>query len=162
MVRKMPLKYIVLFEELLKITKKIAFNTVSQEIKQQLADATNSIIEDIAYVLHFTSKNGYDISKGKEFIIDLKFQSHQKRLDSLIEYLSIRKKCSKCERVFPRTNAYFYRDCNAKDGFRNDCKQCHKETQKELYHQKKKYSKDNAPAKEEYLVREEYENIIQK
>ena len=95
MVRKMPLKYIVLFEELLEITKKITFNTIDQEIKQQLADTTRRIIDDITFVLNYTSKNRYDISKGKKFIINLMFQNHRKRLISLIEQQSIYKKCSK-------------------------------------------------------------------
>jgi len=162
MVGKMPLKYIVLFEELLEITKKITFNTVSQKIKQQLADTTKSIIDDITYVLHYTSENGYGITKGKEFIINLMFQSHQKKLNSLVEQQSIRKTCSKCGRVFPRTRRYYYRDCKAKDGLRNDCKQCHKTIKKESYHRNKKCSEDVTTAgEEEDLITERYENIIQ-
>jgi len=161
MVRKMPLEYIVLFEDLIEITKKITFNTVSQEKKQQLTNVTTKIIEDITYVLNYTSKNGYDITKGKEFIIDLRFQSHQKRLNSLIEQLSIRKTCSKCGREFPRTRKYFYKDCNAKDGLRNDCAVCHRTIKKESYHQNKKGSEDITPAKEKDLISEEYENKVQ-
>lgn len=162
MVRKMPLKYIVLFEELLEITKKITFNTVDQEIKQQLADATKHIIDDITFVLNYTAENGYDISKGKEFLINLMFQNHQKRLNSLIEQQSIYKRCSKCGRVFPRTRKYYYRDCNAKDGLRNDCRQCHKTIKKESYHRNKKCPEDVTTAKEEEdPIREGYENIIQ-
>jgi len=161
MVRKMPFKYIVLFEELLEVTKKITFNTVSQEIKQQLADTTKNIIDDIIFVLHYTSENGYDISKGKEFLINIMFQSHQRRLNSLIEQQSIYKRCSKCGREFPRTRKYFYRDCKAKDGLRNDCTQCHKTIKRESYQRSKKCPEDVTTAKEEDLISEEYENIIQ-
>jgi len=156
----MPLKYIVLFEELLEITKKITFNTVDQEIKQQLADATKHIIDDITFVLHYTSKNGYDISKGKELMINLAFQNHQKRLINLIEQQSIYKRCSKCGIVLPRTPQYYYRDCNARDGLRNDCRNCHKAIKKESYHQNKKCSEAITPAKEEDPISEEYDNII--
>ena len=163
MVRRMqvPLEYIILFEELMKITSKITFNTVSQEIKQQLITVTNNIIEDIRFVLGYGSMNEYNTeeSQGKKLMILSKFQSHQRRLNSLVEQQSIRKTCSKCERVFPRTHAYFYRNCNAKDGFRNDCKKCHKTKQKELYEQKRKES--ITPIKEEDLISEEYENIVQ-
>lgn len=162
MVRKMLLEYLVLFEELLEVTKKIAFNTVSQEVKQQLADTTQRIIEDIAFVLHYTSKNGYAITKGKEFIINLMFQSHQEQLNSLVEQHSIRKTCSKCGREFPRTSRYFYRDCSGKNGLRNDCKQCHKTIKKESYRRNKKCLEDVTTAKEEEdLISEGYENIIQ-
>lgn len=163
MVRKMPLEYIALFEELMEITRKITFNTVSQGIKQQLTDTTRRIIDDITFVLQYTSKKGYELSKGKKFIINLMLQSHQKRLISLIEQQSIYKRCSKCGRMLPRTRGYFYRDCNAQDGFRNDCKVCHKTIKKESYHQNKKCSEEITPPKEEGddLISEEYENIVQ-
>ena len=112
-------------------------------------------------MLNYTSKNGYNITKGKDFLIDLKFQSHQKRLNSLIEQSGLGKVCSKCGREFPITSKYFYKDCNAKDGLRNDCKQCHKATKRQKYHQNKKCHEDISPAKEEDLISEEYENIIQ-
>lgn len=34
------------------------------------------------------------------------------------------KQCSKCERLFPITGEYFYRDCNRADGFGAACKKC--------------------------------------
>ena len=158
MVRKMLLEYLVLFEELMEISKKITINTVSQEEKQRLTDTTMSIVKDITYILNYASQNGYNISKGKEFLINLVFQSHKERLYYLIEELGFRKKCSKCGRGFPITPKYFYRDCKARDGYRNDCKECHKAIKKESYHQNKKCSEN---IEEEELISEEYENIIQ-
>ncbi|MBA7523940.1 hypothetical protein ES705_16077 [subsurface metagenome] len=161
MVRKMPLEYIVLFEELLEITKKITFNTVSQEIKQQLADITSSIIDDITNVLNCGSKNGYNMTQGRKLIILSKFQVHQEQLNRIIEKFGFRKTCSKCGKELPATTRFYYRDCTAKDGLRNDCKQCHKATKKESYNQKRKCSKHNTPIEEEDIISEEYENIIQ-
>lgn len=34
------------------------------------------------------------------------------------------KKCSKCEREFPLTDYFYYRDKKGKDGFRSNCKKC--------------------------------------
>jgi len=162
MVRRMLLEYIVLFEELMEIAKKITFNMVSQDKKRQLTDTTQNIIDDIRYVLHFPFKNGFKISKGKEFMVDLAFKSYKERLYSLIEQSGFRKKCSKCGREFPITPKYFHKDHRAKHGVRNDCVQCHRQKQKDLYYQKKKYSETNTPTKEaEELISEEYENIIQ-
>ncbi|MFW9939388.1 MAG: hypothetical protein ACFFFT_00010 [Candidatus Thorarchaeota archaeon] len=158
----MPLEYIALFEELLEITSKIIVNTVSHKIKQELADTTQRIINDITFVLQYAHENGYEISKGKEFFIRVIIQNHQKQLIRLIEQQSIFKRCSKCGKRFPRTHTYFYRDCNAKDGLRNDCKQCHKTAKKELYHQHKIRSENFAPTKdEEGVISKEYEKIIQ-
>jgi len=112
-------------------------------------------------VLHYTSKNRYDISKGKKFIINLTFQSHQKRLNRLIEQSGFRKKCSKCGREFPITPKYFYKDHGAKHGVRNDCVQCHKQKKKDSYHQKRKCSESITTIEEEDLISEEYENVIQ-
>jgi len=160
MERKMSLEYIVLFEELLEITRKIIFNTTSQEIKQQLADVTNSIIDDITYVLNYTSKNGYNLEESQGGILS-KFQVHQERLNTIIEQLAIHKICSKCEKELPATTRFYYKDCNAKDGLRNDCRQCHKATQKKLYNQKRKCSKSLLLVEKEDFSNEEYENIIQ-
>jgi len=164
MVRKMPLKYIVLFEELLEITRKITFNTVDQEIKQQLTSVTNSIIDDIIYILSYGSKSVYNTeeSQGKKLMILSKFQVHKEQLNRTIEQLGLRKTCSKCGKEYPITSHYFYKDSGAKDGLRNDCKKCHKATKREKYHQKRKCSKDTTPAEEkEDLISEEYENIVQ-
>lgn len=160
MVRKMSLEYIVLFEGLLEITRKITFNTTSQEIKQQLADVTNSIIEDIIYVLNYTSKNGYNVEESQGRILS-KFQIHQERLNTIIEQLAIRKICSKCGEKLPATTRFYYKNCNAKDGLRNDCRSCHKATQKELYNQRRKCSKNLPLVEKEDFINEEYENIIQ-
>lgn len=158
----MLLEYIVLFEELMEISKKITINTVSPKMKQQLEDVTMNILKDIKHVLDYPSKKGHNISKGKELMIDLVFQSHKERLYNLIEQLGFHKNCSKCGREFPITPKYFHKDHRAKHGVRNDCVECHRKKQKDLYYQKKKYSDSCALTKEEEeLISEEYENIIQ-
>lgn len=45
------------------------------------------------------------------------------------------------------------KNCTAKHGLRNDCKQCHKTTKKESYKQKTKCSNDTTPIKgEDHIV----------
>jgi len=46
------------------------------------------------------------------------------------------KKCSDCERVFPKTDEYFYVRTDTKYGFRNECKMC-------TFDNHKKYTLDN-------------------
>jgi len=89
-----------------------------------------------------------------------KFQVHKERLSRTIEQLGLRKTCSKCGKELPATTRFYYKDCNTKDGLRNDCRQCHKATQKELYDQKRKCPKDITPVEDEEFSKEEYLKIL--
>ena len=139
----MPIEYLVLFSELLEITKKITTNTISPEVKQKLSNITDDILNDIANVLTYCSENGYNLSEAKKNEILSQFKEHETSLKTTIEEFALPKACSKCGREYPATHMYFYKDHKAKDLLRNDCKQCHKATKKESYYQKRKGSTHN-------------------
>ena len=156
----MPLEYVSLFVELLEITKKITVNTIEDEQKRKLSEITDGVLNDIAYVLNYCSEQEYCMNEAKKLMILTKLGTHQKRLNTLIENLAITKICSKCRRTYLASPRFFYKDHKAKDGLRNDCKDCHKKTQKDLY--RKKIKEDGQHSREEKeFSRREYENILQ-
>ncbi|MFW9876160.1 MAG: hypothetical protein ACFFG0_23915 [Candidatus Thorarchaeota archaeon] len=99
----MSLKYIILFDELLEITKKIIVNTTSVESKQIVAPITNIVRNEITATLLYHSKNGYTISHDTKSKILARFKEHKEQLYTQIERLGLRKECNKCGRDFPTT-----------------------------------------------------------
>ena len=161
MVKKMPLEYLVLFSELMEITKRITLNTVNAEQKRKLSEITDAVLKDITYILNYCSEQQYSLNEAKKLIILSKLKKHQDLLNAVIEQLEVTKVCSRCGQQYPVNHKYFYKDHRAKDGLRNDCKQCHKQTQKEIYNQKKACSEKDALVNEREPISEEYESITQ-
>jgi hypothetical protein len=154
----MPTEYLVLFSELLEITRKITTNTISPEIKQKLSTATDDILKDITDALIYCSENGYNLSEAKKNVILSQLKEHETTLETTIEEFALPKTCSKCGRVYAAPHKNFYKDQKAKDGLRNDCVECHKQKQRELYQQKRKCSTND---EEVVSRREEYEEVPQ-
>ncbi|MFX1281602.1 MAG: hypothetical protein ACFFA3_19790 [Promethearchaeota archaeon] len=138
----MSLIYIKLFLELLEITKKITINTVSTELKQDLSRTTDVILNDTIYYLNYCIEHKYNLNEEKKNFLLSKIKAHQERLNTFIEQFAPTKICTKCGKEFLATGRYFYKDNKARDGLRNDCKQCHKKIQKELYYNQKGISKN--------------------
>lgn len=155
----MPLEYVALFVELLEITKKITVNTIEDHQKQSLSHITDRILKDIGYVLNYCSEQEYSINEAKKLMILSMLGNHQESLNTLIEQLAVTKVCSKCETVYIASPRHFYKDHRAKDGLRNDCILCHKNTQRDLYHNQKSIRKEELQSEEE-ISRRKYENIM--
>ena len=96
----MPLAYVTLFLELLEITEKITVNTIEDDQKKQLSEITDSVLDDIVYVLNYCSEQKYSMNEAKKLMILTKLGNHQERLNNLIENLAITKICSKCRRIY--------------------------------------------------------------
>ena len=73
------------------------------------------------------------------------------------------RKCTKCEKRFPETVDYFYRNKTKRDGLQFQCKECMKkyylEHQEELKARNKKYEVKRRGRKKEYNI--EYYKTIQ-
>ena len=106
---------------------------LKKEAQSDLIEIAHAIIEKINKLWRVYRNNNYSLSPKEttEFRFELKTQ--QKKLSEYIEKYSIIKQCSRCNREFPATSDYFYKDRRVRDGLRPDCIHCHRTIQRNSY-----------------------------